>query len=86
MWDDAGAGFFDRAADGPPPPSMPALPLKPFVLNCEAAVVLRRLADALGDPVFDRRARETLDAAGARAAGFGPLAAHYLIARRAVLR
>ena len=87
MWDSADGGFFDRAAaeedtSGVPPP----VSLKPFVLNCEAAIVLRRLAEAINDAEFGRRAADALTAVGPRAASYGPLAAHYLIARRVVLR
>jgi len=86
MWDEAGGGFFDRAGDVAAADPVPVIPLKPFVINCDAALVLRRLADAVDDAAFAERARETLAAAGTRASRFGPLAAHYLIARRAVLR
>ena len=87
MWDAERGGFFDRAvADNDPPGVPPCRPLKPFVLNCEAAIVLRRLAEAVNDPAFGRQAVESLDAVSGRAAAHGPLAAHYLLARRAVLR
>ena len=83
MWDGSGGGFFDRV-DNPEEPPQP--PLKPFVLNCEAAIVLRRIADAVGDRTFAARAVEALDATRGRAAAFGPLAAASVVARRAVLR
>ena len=85
MWDAAEGGFFDRADDGRPD-EPPAGTLKPFPLNCEAAVVLARIARATDEQAFAQRAAETLSAMGPRAAESGPLAAHYLIARRAVLR
>lgn len=78
MWDDEG-GFRDRAADEHEP-VMPAL--KPFLLNCDAAVVLQRLAAATNEPEFARRAAGTLEAVAPEAAEFGPLAAAYLLARR----
>ena len=87
MWDCDRGGFFDRAADDHDAPGVPPCrPLKPFVLNCEAAIVLRRLAEAVNDPIFGRHAVEALSAVSGLAAAYGPLAAHYLLARRAVLR
>lgn len=87
MWDEPEGGFFDRVvADGDAAQGLLAIRLKPFVLNCEGAVVLRRLAEAVNEPEFARRATEALAAVRGRAAAEGPLAAHYLIARRAVLR
>jgi len=86
MWDETGGGFFDRAADVAARDPLPGLPLKPFVLNCDAAMMLRRLADAVDDPGFAARARETLEAIAGRAPEFSALAAHYLLARRVVLR
>jgi uncharacterized protein len=85
MWDEVNGGFFDRDRASVLDP-FPDATIKPFVLNCDAAMVLRRLADALNDGAFARRSREALDAISGRAATLGPLAAHYLIARRAVLR
>ncbi len=87
MWDGDRGGFFDRAVEDNDPPGVPPCrPLKPFVLNCEAAIVLRRLAEALNESVFGKQAVEALAAVSGRAASHGPLAAHYLLARRAVLR
>lgn len=77
MWDEEG-GFGDRAADD----SEPAAPVvKPFLLNCDAAVVLYRLAAATGDRGFAERADTALEAVAPHAAEFGPLAAAYLLAR-----
>lgn len=86
MWDQDGGGFFDRATDAPDEPVVAGPAAKPFVLNCDAAIVMRRLADAVNDRAFADRAQEALAAVAGRAASFGPLAAHYLLARRAVLR
>ena len=87
MWDGESGGFFDRAVgDNDPPGVPPCRPLKPFVLNCEAAIVLRRLAEAINDPIFGKQAVQALAAVSGRAASHGPVAAHYLLARRAVLR
>jgi uncharacterized protein YyaL (SSP411 family) len=86
MWDESCGGFLDCAVGGPADSPVAHLPLKPFVLNCDAAVVLHRIAEATADTGFDLRARRVLEAMAPRAAAFGPLAAHYLLARRAVLR
>ena len=86
-WDAEDGGFFDRGpalfADEP---DRGAAGLKPFVLNCEAATVLGRLAEATSDPALSRRAADCLDTIAPSAAALGPLAAHYLIARRAIRR
>lgn len=83
MWDPDGAGFFDRALD-PAGLDVGLLrrPLKPFVGNCEAARLLRRLAASSGEPSFADRAAQTLEAIAPLAPGQGPLAAHYLLALR----
>ena len=87
MRDEEAGGFFDRAT-GDEEAELGLVPTRmtPYVLNCEAAVVLRRLAEAVNDQEFARHAADALEAVGGRAASHGPLAAHYLIARRAVLR
>ncbi|HET7217844.1 MAG TPA: hypothetical protein VFJ02_07340, partial [Vicinamibacterales bacterium] len=54
--------------------------LKPFVANCEAARVLRRLTEATGAHDFADRSNVTLSAMARVAPGQGPLAAHYLLA------
>jgi hypothetical protein len=56
--------------------------LKPFVGNCEAARVLKRLAVTTGDHHFGQQAEATLAAMAPLAARQGPLAAHYLLALR----
>jgi hypothetical protein len=85
MWDDERGGLFDRDPEAEPVDPLPRAG-KPFVLNCDAAVLLRRLAEATNDRMFATRAQETVAAMSALAADSGPLAAHYLLARRAVLR
>ncbi|HVH55771.1 MAG TPA: DUF255 domain-containing protein [Vicinamibacterales bacterium] len=85
MWDDERGGLFDRDPEAEPVDPLPRAG-KPFVLNCDAAVLLRRLAEATNDRMFATRAQETVAAMSAIAADSGPLAAHYLLARRAVLR
>jgi uncharacterized protein YyaL (SSP411 family) len=85
MWDDERGGFFDRARDGEET-SIGLLnqTLKPFVLNCDAARTLRRLAITSGESQFDRAADRTLEAMAPIAPTQGPLAAHYLLAMRAI--
>lgn len=83
MWDEAGGGFFDRSvADDDERVGRMRDRLKPFVTNCEAARVLRRLAEETGDGEFNDRAEMTLQAMAPLASQQGPLAAHYLLARR----
>ena len=87
MWDESSGGFFDRApdeegADGAGVGLM-RQPLKPFVQNCDASRVLRRLAIASGDHAFATIADRTLAAMAPLAPGEGPLAAHYVLAVRA---
>ena len=83
MWDEGHGGFFDRApARDDEDLGCSRARLKPFVLNCEAAEVLHRLSRTVEDPEFGRLAVATLDAMRARAAQQGPLAAHYVLARR----
>jgi hypothetical protein len=87
MGDEAAGGFFDRAGgDEDGDRGLLSVRMKPFVLNCEAARVLRRLAEAVNDPDFARHSAAALEAVGGRAGSQGPLAAHYVIARRAVPR
>jgi uncharacterized protein YyaL (SSP411 family) len=82
--DERGGGFFDRAV-GDEDIGLLRQPLKPFVANCEAARMLRRLALVTGDNEFAGLADETLRAVAAQAAAQGPLAAHYVLAVREVL-
>jgi uncharacterized protein YyaL (SSP411 family) len=79
--DPAGGGFFDRtSAQGDI--GLLRCPLKPFVANCEAARMLRRLAGISGDNAFSQLADEALHAVAGQAAAHGPLAAHYVLAMR----
>lgn len=85
MWDDEGGGFYDRAETEPGERiGRMRERLKPFVSNCEASRVLSRLALATGDDGFAARAEVALAAVAPQAAAHGPLAAHYLRARRAL--
>jgi len=80
-------GFLDRAqGDADADIGFLAQPLRPFVLNCDAAVSLHRIAAANPDGGFDRSASAALDSIAAEAVDQGPLAAHYLVARRALSR
>jgi uncharacterized protein YyaL (SSP411 family) len=83
MWDEEGGGFFDRSV----PEAAERIGLlserrKPFVQNCDAARVLKRLAGVKGDHNFGAQAEATLAAMAPLAAQQGPLAAHYLLATR----
>ena len=61
-------------------------PLRPFALNCEIADVLHRLASATEDPAWHQLAVRALDAVEPDAATQGPLAAHFILARRSLAR
>jgi uncharacterized protein len=80
------SGFLDRAPGLDDDVGLLAQPVRPFDLNCEAATVLRRLAAVNADGEFDALARDALAAASGTAADQGPLAAHYLLALRALSR
>ncbi len=81
MWDEAEGGFFDRSlVEDSERIGRMRDRLKPFVSNCEAARVLKRLATTPGDHDFGKRADATLAAMAPLAAEQGPLAAHYLLA------
>lgn len=81
MWNEPEGGFHDRAGRDDDVGLM-RRPLRPFVTNCDAAVVLLDLADASGDQTFAALADRTLDAMAPLARAQGPLAAHYLLALR----
>ncbi|CAN5670584.1 hypothetical protein BH23ACI1_BH23ACI1_23380 [soil metagenome] len=85
VWDEAGGGFFDRAArveDAAPEIGLLRMRMRPFVENCSAASVLKRLSAASADHEFARLADRTLAAMAPLAGVQGPLAAHYLLAWR----
>ena len=72
-------GFFDRAA-AEDDMGLLRRPMKPFVSNCEAARVLRRLSVVSHDAEFQSLADEALRSVLPAAASQGPLAAHYALA------
>ena len=84
----AGEGAFaDRATlDDDVPLGLLHQPLRPFALNCEIADVLHRLARATEDPAWHQLAVRALDAVEPDAAAQGPLAAHFILARRSLAR
>jgi uncharacterized protein YyaL (SSP411 family) len=83
LWDEDSGGFLDRtAAETADDVGLLRRRLKPFVVNCEAARALSRLAAASGDSEFARRADRTLAAMARVAPAQGPQAAHYLLALR----
>ena len=80
-------GFADRTpGDGEELHGLLRRPLKPFIVNCDAAHALHRLSRATGDRKWHERARQALEAVEPLAAAHGPLAAHFLTARRALAR
>jgi len=83
MWDEHAGGFFDRSRESSDEEiGLLRQGLKPFVVNCEAARLLRRLAASSGDHDFTGYAERTLSAMAPFALDQGPLAAHYLLASR----
>lgn len=81
LWDEAGGGFFDRAATGADIGLLRAR-RKPFVVNADAASMLARLERTTRSPEFHARAEGALRAASLQLAGQGPLAAHYVLGAR----
>jgi hypothetical protein len=79
--DEESGGFFDRAWSAADVGLLKHR-LKPFVSNCEAARVLRRLALGCDDQSLSAIADDALRSIAALAGGHGPLAAHYLLAVR----
>jgi uncharacterized protein YyaL (SSP411 family) len=83
MWDEQHGGFFDRSVpEAAERVGLMRERLKPFVANCEAARVLKRLAGIKGDHNFGDQAEATLAVMAPLAPRQGPLAAHYLLALR----
>lgn len=83
MWDEHAGGFFDRSPVGADERvGLMQQRLKPFVANCQAARLLKRLAGVTGDRMFAEHADVTLAAMGPLAPQQGPLAAHYVLAAR----
>jgi hypothetical protein len=83
MWDEQHGGFFDRSVpEAAERVGLMRERLKPFVGNCEAARVLKRLAAVKGDHHFGEQAEATLAAMAPLAPQQGPLAAHYVLATR----
>jgi uncharacterized protein len=79
--------FSDRATlDDDTPIGLLHQPLRPFALNCEIADVLHRLTRATEDPAWHQLAVRALDAVEPDAAAQGPLAAHFILARRSLAR
>jgi uncharacterized protein YyaL (SSP411 family) len=84
MWNERAGAFFDRALpDASEAIGLMQRPIVPFGANCDAAIVLRRLAASSGDSEFASLADSTLAAMSASAMAQGPHAAHYVLARRA---
>ena len=87
MWDETQGGFFDRvSAEEEGELGLLRRPLKPFVLNCEAAGALHRLSLAAEDASLSAYATRALDSVQGDAPRQGPLAAEYVLARRTLSR
>ncbi len=82
MWDGERDGFFDRCTDPRRDIGLLRQPIKPFVTNCRAARLLRRVARTSQSAEFGDYADRTLAAMATRAAAEGPLAAEYVLAVR----
>jgi uncharacterized protein YyaL (SSP411 family) len=82
MVDDEHGGFFDRVDDRDSAVGLLKTRLKPFVLNCDFARTLYRLARASGEASFREHADATLRIMAPLALEQGPLAAHYVLAVR----
>ena len=79
--------FADRATlDGEAPIGLLDQPLRPFALNCDAADVLHRLARVTEDSAWHQLAVRALAAVEPEAPAQGPLAAHFILARRSLAR
>ena len=85
LWDTGGGGGFLDRVHGPEDVGLLREPLRPFVVNCEAARVLLRLATITADPAFRDRAAATLAAQTAAARAYGVDAAPYALAMRDLL-
>jgi uncharacterized protein YyaL (SSP411 family) len=84
MWDEQRGAFLDRAVpDASDAMGLMRRRLTPFAANCDAAIILRRLAASSGDSEFALVADSALAAVSGSAMAQGPQAAHYLLARRA---
>jgi uncharacterized protein len=84
MWEERAGAFFDRALpDAGEAIGLMRHRLTPFAANCDAAIVLHRLAASSGDSEFASVADAVLAAVSASAMAQGPHAAHYVLARRA---
>jgi len=82
MWDEERGGFFDRAAGDEGDVGLLGERRKPFVTNCAAARLLKRLGHAAKKPRFTTLADRTVAAMHPRAAAEGPLAAEFVLAVR----
>lgn len=82
MWDGEQGGFFDRADAEEPAIGLLRVRSRPFVVNCDFARTLRRLARRSGDSSFGEHADGALRAMAPLAREQGPLAAHYVLAMR----
>ena len=83
MWDDEQGACADRAGDDSAVGLMRTR-IAPFAVNCDLALALGRLARTSGDAAFGQQASAILAAMAPLALQQGPLAAHYVLAARAL--
>jgi uncharacterized protein YyaL (SSP411 family) len=81
LWEHAAGGFYDRAEE-PDAVGLLKRRVKPFVGNCDAARMLKRLSVVSGNSEFARIAEAAIDAVAPAAPEHGPLAAHLALAMR----
>ena len=79
LWDETRGGFVDRRVDDTDV-GLLRLPLVPFGLNCDAAMLLGRLAGLTDNETFGRRRDAILSSQVSRARGHGLDAARYALA------
>jgi hypothetical protein len=84
MWDEEAGGFRDRAGDPETEHGLLREPLRPFVLNCEAARLLFRLGLVTGQDAPRERAERTLASLGAAYRDDPLLGAAYGLALREI--
>jgi uncharacterized protein YyaL (SSP411 family) len=80
LWDESDGGFFDRAADPGTDVGLMQDRLKPFVANCAAARLLRRVAQLCGRDALAGTADRALAAVQRDAPDAGPVAAELVLA------
>ena len=83
---DSAGGYFDVAEAAPADRTKHVLDDELPGANAGTALLLARLAQVTGDPVYRRRAQNTLEAFAGAIPGAGVRAATYLVAARETLQ